>query len=225
MRGRMSRVRRRRAVATVVPRRCARWRRAPHQHGLPWCLVAVHLRFHVFHLRREHAIRRATAAATTTAGHWRATGGIAGRRATLQRVSATGAHDVHVGRHRVHRRRARDRTRGVWRTAHAAGMSRLHVAVLGRFTAAELLTIELVFRLAAQLMGLICRQRYIDETVVSSAGMVLWVIRAQWPILEQILRRGCEISVKEKKKKLERKAPCQLFLCIRDRRVGCSRTD
>jgi len=153
----MSRVRRRRAIATVVSRRCARWRRAPHQHSLPWCLVAVHLRFHVFHLWREHAIRRATAAATTTAGHWRATGGIAGRRTTLQRVPATGAHDIHVGRHWVHRRRARDRTGGVWRTAHAAGMSRLHIAVLGRFTAAELLTIELVFCLAAQLMSLICR--------------------------------------------------------------------
>jgi hypothetical protein len=43
--------------------------------------------------------------------------------------------------------------------------------------------------------------------------MILWIIRAQWPILEQILRRGCKISVKEKKKRLQRKVPCQLFRC------------
>lgn len=93
-------------------------------------------------------------------------------------MPATGPHDVHVGRRRVHRRRTRHRTSGVWRAAYAAGMSGLHVAVLGRLAATELLAVELVFCLAGQLMGFVRRQRDIDEAVVSGAGMVLWVIRA-----------------------------------------------
>lgn len=180
------------AVAAVVPGRRAGGRRPPHEHRLPGRFAPVHFRLHVLYFRREHAVRGA--------GHRRTPGGIAGRAwPTLQGVSATGSNYTDVGGvlllllllllllhgGRGGRCHGARRVRGA---AHAASVSRLHVAVLGRL--AQLLAVELLLGFAGQLVGLVRRQGDVDETVVRRARVVLGVVGAQGPVLEQVLR-GC----------------------------------
>lgn len=172
----MGRMWRRRTVTTVVSGWCA-WRRcAPHQHGLPRCLVAIHLGLHVLDLRRQHAVGRA--------GHWRAAGGIAGRRTALQWMPASSAHHVHIGRRWMHRGRTRYGTGGVGWTTDAAGVSRLHVAVFGWLAATELLAVKLLLCLTGQLMSLVRRQWHVDEAIIRGASVILWIVWAQRPVLE-----------------------------------------
>lgn len=77
-------------------------------------------------------------------------------------------------------------TRGVWR-ATARVTTWVHVAVLWRF--GELLTVELVLGFA-QLMTrrVVGGQRDVDEAVVSRGRVVVRVVRAQGPVLEEVLR-------------------------------------
>lgn len=44
-------------------------------------------------------------------------------------------------------------------------------------------------------MGLVRGQRDVDEAVVRGAGVILRVIRAQRPVLKQVLRCSCEVPV------------------------------
>lgn len=194
--GRVSGVRGGWAVAAVVPRRRASGWRPPHEHRLPGRLATVHFRLHVLYFRREHAVRGPS--------HRRASSGIARRACpTLEGVSAASSNDPDVGGvllllllllllHGGRGGRGHG-ARRVGRAAHAARVSRLHVAVLGRL--AQLLAVELLLRFAGQLVGLVRRQGHVDETVVRCARVVLGVVGAQGPVLEQVLRGCGQVSV------------------------------